>query len=44
MKKTVFLLILIVTLISCGSGEVNVSEPVDTTIVDSVAIDTAIVK
>jgi hypothetical protein len=49
MKKVAFLLILIVTLISCGSGEVNVSEPIDSTtvdsvIIDSIAVDSAIVK
>lgn len=43
MKKVAFLLILIVTLISCGSGEVSVSEPIDSTIVDSVIVDSVIV-
>ncbi len=43
MKKAAFLLILIVTLISCGSGEANVSESVDTLVVDSVAVDSVVV-
>lgn len=43
MKKVAFLLILIVTLISCGSGEVSVSEPTDSTVVDSVVVDSTIV-
>lgn len=45
MKKVAFLLILIVTLISCGSGEVSVPEQsIDSVAVDSTVVDSAIVK